>query len=116
MLVGLTSSAHPPRGWGRRCRSAQEAVDFGQEAGEGDLVVARLPGGGEVGALPVASLVGERGVFLAGDPADAVVFVVSVEPGEVAETGLGAAGEGASAVAAGAHGRVGGEDGVAKLV
>ena len=41
--------------------------------------------------------------------ADAVVIVVGVEAGEVAELGLGAAGQGAAAVAVGAHRRAGGQ-------
>ena len=44
------------------------------------------------------------------------MLVVGEEPGQVAEPGLRAGGEGAAAVAIGAHRRAGGEHGVAKLV
>ena len=58
----------------------------------------------------------ERGVLAAGLGAVAVVLVVGQEPGQVAELGLGAGGDGAAAVAVGAERRAVGERGVAELL
>ena len=60
--------------------------------GEVELVVARFAGGGEVRALPVPLVGGEFRVALAGVAANAVIFVIGVETGEVTQLGRRAGG------------------------
>src|SRR5262249_17953500 len=92
--------------------SSQVAVDLGQQSGEVELARARLAGGVEIGAWPVALGFGQLGVAGAGLAAVAVVLVVGEEAGQVAEAGAGAGGGGAAAVAVGAERAAVGEAGV----
>ena len=94
----------------------EQAVNFGQKLGEVEFVGAGLAGGVEVGFAPVALGGCELSIAFTGLATQAMVLVVSQEPGQVAEAGARAGGEAAPAVAIGAHHRSGGQHGVAKLI
>ena len=69
----------------------------------------------EVGAFPVAGLGGKRGVLAPGFAADAVMLVIGEEPREIAQLGIRAGGDRATAVAIGAKGRAEGQCRVAQI-